>query len=112
MLGSPSELRIRFDQGYTLMIAASVDQQDATHKLILSLAPKAALRDAINGVRIYQVAKGEGRSPPSEGIEAKKRARHPGLGPPQTSLEEVFLTIVGQSAVEQRAEVGKTKSVL
>ena len=114
VLGSPSELRIRFDQGYTLMIAASVDQQDATHKLILSLAPKAALRDAINGVRIYQVAKGEVEvASLFEGIEAKKSEL--GIqdwGLSQTSLEEVFLTIVGQSAVEQRAEVGKTKSVL
>ena len=38
--------------------SAAVLAQDATHKLVLSLAPRAGLRDAINGVRVLNAAHG------------------------------------------------------
>ena len=100
VLGSPSELRIRFDQGYKLMISAAVLAQDATHKLVLSLAPRAGLRDAINGVRVYQVDKEDVQIDALfEGIEAaREELGIQDWGLSQTSLEEVFLTIVNSTA--------------
>ena len=104
VLGAPNELRIRFDQGYTLMLAAALGKEQATEALVLKLAPHAALRDAINGVRIYTVQKNDVQiGELFKAIEAAKgELGIKDWGLSQTSLEEVFLTIVGSTPKEAK----------
>ena len=101
--GPPNELRMRFDQGYTLMLAAPMQQQTALEAMVRQLAPSAELRDAINGVRVYTVPKASVKvGELFESIEAQKVAlgiKDWGLS--QTSLEEVFLTIVSNTSARE-----------
>ena len=101
VIGPPAELRVRFDRGYRLSLHASSEGQEAADALVKGLAPRAELIDVINGVRAYQLLKGDvtvGKI--FEAIEAEKgRCGITDWGLSQTSLEEVFLTIV--SAVDR-----------
>jgi len=109
VVGAPNELRMRFDQGYKLMLAAAVEQQSATDSLVMGLAPDALLRDAINGVRTYVVPKATAVGALFEAIEAKKgELGIQDWGLSQTSLEEVFLEIV--AATSNGAEQSASKS--
>ena len=86
---------MRFDAGYKLTLHAAKQGQDATHELVMGLAPSAALLDTISGTRIYQLAKSVGVGELFEQIEAAKgRCGIIDWGLSQTSLEEVFLKIV------------------
>ena len=105
-LGTPTELRLRFDQGYKFMLACEPgypDDEEAAHKHALSLMPEARLVDAINGVRTYIVPKGSVRmSQLFEGMEGHKaqyRVKDWGLS--HTSLEEVFLQIVTANSLQK-----------
>lgn len=77
-----------------------MDKQQATEDLVLSLAPQALLRDAINGVRVYSVQKSQVQiGALFEAIESRKgELGIKDWGLSQTSLEEVFLTIVAATA--------------
>ena len=104
-LGTPTELRLRFDQGYKFMLACEpgrAEDEDGAHRYVLTLMPQARLVDAINGVRTYIVPKGSvTMSSLFEGMEAKKgeyRIKDWGLS--HTSLEEVFLQIVAANALK------------
>ena len=98
-LGTPTELRMRFDQGYKLMVA--VDATDAASEAradvyVMSMLPRARLVDAINGVRSYLVPKqGVVMSAIFKGmVEEKGKHGIRDWGLSHTSLEEVFLQIV------------------
>jgi len=98
-LGTPTELRLRFDQGYKLMVA--VDISDASYEaqaeaFVLSILPRARLVDAINGVRSYLVPKeGVVMSSVFEGMVGECKNHHiKDWGLSHTTLEEVFLQIV------------------
>ena len=103
-VGTPTELRLRFDQGYKFMLACEVgpelkQTEDRAHAYVLELMPQARLVDAINGVRTYIVPKGSVvMSELFKGMESQKAAL--GIndwGLSHTSLEEVFLKIVADS---------------
>lgn len=103
VIGPPSELRMRFDQGYTLMIAAALEKQTALEAMVMNLAPSAQLRDAISGVRVYNVPKNTVNvGELFQAVEAQKEQM--GIkdwGLSQTSLEEVFLTIVAATSARE-----------
>ena len=105
-LGTPTELRLRFDQGYKFMLACESgrpEDEEKAHAYVLTLMPQARLVDSINGVRTYIVPKGAVKmSALFEGMEANKaeyRIKDWGLS--HTSLEEVFLQIVAASSLNR-----------
>jgi ABC-type multidrug transport system ATPase subunit len=106
-VGTPTELRLRFDQGYKFMIACepgNTKMEEAAHAYVLTLVPGARMVDAINGVRTYIVPKGPQMRMSSifDGMESQKESlgiKDWGLS--HTSLEEVFLQIVAASSLQR-----------
>jgi ABC-type multidrug transport system ATPase subunit len=124
-LGTPRELRARFDTGYKLLlscelliiitelliiiryklllscepgrrVAAQVD------RYVLGMMPGARLTDSVNGVRTYIVPKeGMRKAGLFRGMAAnKRRLRIKEWGLSNTTLEEVFLGIVAASPAD------------
>jgi len=98
-LGTPTELRMRFDQGYKFMMACESGDtavEDRAHAYVMQLMPQARQVDRINGVLTYIVPKGSvAMSGVFKGMEANKEAyKIKDWGLSHTSLEEVFLQIV------------------
>ena len=108
-LGTPTELRIRFDQGYKFMIACEVGAstsedaavEDAADRFISQLIPPARQVDRINGVLTYLVPKGSVAMSvifkTMESNKAQYKIKDWGLS--HTSLEEVFLQIVAANSL-------------
>jgi ABC-type multidrug transport system ATPase subunit len=104
-IGTPTELRLRFDQGYKFLLACEPGypvEEEAAAKYVLTLLPQARLVDAINGVRTYIVPKGAVKmSALFEGMEASKsQYKIKDWGLSHTSLEEVFLHIVAANSLK------------
>jgi len=110
VLGGPAELRMRFDQGYTLSINASPSQVAQTMELVKNVTgARATLREQINGVLVYQVNKQDvAIDKLFEAIDESKAALEiKDWGLSQTSLEEVFLDIVSKSPDDAPTPEGK-----
>ena len=99
-LGTPTQLRLQFDQGYKFMLAVdALEHESAASAFVQELLPGAAVRDSINGVVTYDV--------PKAGVvmsrlfarmeESKARLHIKDWGLSHTTLEEVFLKIVADS---------------
>ena len=57
-LGTPTQLRMQFDQGYKFMLAVdSANDEAAACAFAMGLLPGAAVRDSINGVVTFDVPK-------------------------------------------------------
>ena len=93
-LGTPTQLRIHFDQGYKFMLAVDdrAHEEPAT-AFVKQLLPGAAVRDSINGVVTYDVPKASVvMSQLFAQMEAEKARLHiTDWGLSHTTLEEVFL---------------------
>jgi len=97
-VGTPAELRIRFDQGYKFQMSCELGQEEGADGFVKKLMPGIKLKDAINGVRTYEVPK-EGVQMASvfSEMESNKAAIHvKDWGLAHTTLEEVFLHIVAE----------------
>jgi ABC-type multidrug transport system ATPase subunit len=111
-LGTPTELRIRFDQGYKFMLACEVGKsaaedaavEDAADRYVSQLMPQARQVDRINGVLTYLVPKGAvAMSAIFKGMEESKASLQiKDWGLSHTSLEEVFLQIVAVSSLDRK----------
>ena len=106
-IGTPTELRLRFDQGYKLLVAidgAQPQHESAVDAFVREVLPRAALVDAINGVRTYMVPKdGVSMSTVFSQIIGRREALHiKDWGLWHTTLEEVFLQIVRANTLEPR----------
>lgn len=106
-LGTPTELRMRFDQGYKFLMACEygdVAVEDNAHNYVVQLMPQARQVDRINGVLTYIVPKGSvTMSAVFKGMEANKEAyKIKDWGLSHTSLEEVFLQIVAANSSASR----------
>ena len=111
-VGTPAELRIRFDQGYKFMMAVTPGNEQAAETFAKQLMPRLVLKDAINGVRTYEL--------PQEGsdiakifsqLEARKAELHiKHWGISHTSLEEVFLRLVAEAATHVKQTAVKVPS--
>ena len=107
-LGTPTQLRLQFDQGYKFMLAVdSVANEAGATAFAMTLLPGAAVRDSINGVVTFDVPKANVvMSRLFEQMEANKERLHiKDWGLSHTTLEEVFLKIVSDTA----AGAGKGK---
>jgi len=99
-IGRTTELRIRFDRGYKLLVAAAVSRQSEVIDFVRQLMPHSTLRDELNGTANWYV--------PKEGLKlshvfrelegAKQRLSISAWALSNTTLEEVFLDIVAESA--------------
>ena len=93
-LGTPTQLRLKFDQGYKFMLAVDdrAHEEPAT-AFVKQLLPGAAVRDSINGVVTYDVPKASVvMSQLFAQMEAEKARLHiTDWGLSHTTLEEVFL---------------------
>ena len=99
-LGTPTQLRIQFDQGYKFMLAVDdVKHEAAATAFVMKLMPGAALRDSINGVATFDVPKANVvMSKLFAQMESNKQELHiKDWGLSHTTLEEVFLKIVSDT---------------
>ena len=99
-LGTPTELRLHFDQGYKFMLAVDgVEHEAAAGAFVTELLPGAALRDSINGVITYDVPKKTVVMSRlfAQMEQSKERLHIKDWGLSHTTLEEVFLKIVADS---------------
>ena len=105
-LGTPTQLRLKFDQGYKFMLAVDdrAHEEPAT-AFVKQLLPGAAVRDSINGVVTYDVPKASVvMSQLFAQMEAEKARLHiTDWGLSHTTLEEVFLksALAGRSNAAQ-----------
>ena len=107
-LGTPTQLRLQFDQGYKFMLAVDkLENEPAASAFATALMPGAAVRDSINGVVTFDVPKANVvMSRLFEQMEGNKQRLHiKDWGLSHTTLEEVFLKIVSDTA----AGAGKGK---
>jgi len=99
-LGTPTELRLHFDQGYKFMLAVeSLEHEAAASAFVAELLPGAAIRDSINGVLTYDVPKKNVVMSRlfAQMEQSKGRLSVKDWGLSHTTLEEVFLKIVADS---------------
>ena len=101
-LGTPAELRVRFDQGYKFVISCQRDAgvEAQADDFVRKLMPEIKEKDAINGVRTYELPKsGVKMSTLFREMESNKEAlKIKDWGLSHTTLEEVFLQIVADVA--------------
>ena len=96
-IGTPTELRLRFDQGYKFLLAVdSLEHEAGATSFVQQLMPGAAIRDSINGVVTLDVPKSSVVMSKvfGEMEESKGRLHIKDWGLSHTTLEEVFLKIV------------------
>merc|ERR1719409_525899 len=99
-LGTPTQLRLQFDQGYKFMLAVdALENEAAATSFATALMPGAAVRDSINGVVTFDVPKANVvMSRLFEEMEGNKERLHiKDWGLSHTTLEEVFLKIVSDT---------------
>ena len=99
-LGTPTQLRMQFDQGYKFMLAVdSANDEAAACAFAMGLLPGAAVRDSINGVVTFDVPKANVvMSKLFAQMESNKQELHiKDWGLSHTTLEEVFLKIVSDT---------------
>jgi len=99
-IGTPTQLRMQFDQGYKFMLAVDkIENEAAANAFMMQLMPGAAVRDSINGVVTYDVPKASvvmsQLFEQMEGNKARLDIKDWGLS--HTTLEEVFLKIVNDT---------------
>merc|ERR1719359_1222113 len=101
-VGTPAELRIRFDQGYKFLMAVKHGHEQAAEAFAKELMPQLVLKDAINGVRTYELPQdGSDVAKIFSQLEARKAELHiDHWGLTHTSLEEVFLRLVAEAAAQ------------
>jgi len=98
-VGTPTDLRLRFDKGYKFMMAvdtADPGREATALTYVKELLPAARCVDSINGVHTYVVPKdGVKMSTIFSGMTSNKDKYHiKDWGLSHTTLEEVFLQIV------------------
>jgi len=98
-LGTPNQLRLRFDQGYKFMISvntADPGSEATALAYVKELMPESRIVDSINGVHTYVVPKeGVQMSTIFSGMTSNKdKYQIKDWGLSHTTLEEVFLQIV------------------
>jgi len=100
-IGTPSALRLRFDEGLKFIISVTAEEHvAAADEFAMSLGPNIQRRDAIQCMRTYEVPRGSvSMSHLFERVQANKERLHiADWGLTHPSLETVFLQVVAQTA--------------
>jgi len=119
-VGTPTELRLRYDAGYKLMVAVAEagGAEAEVEAFVRNLLPRATLRDRINGVSTYAVPRDSSLvlgSVFSAMEEHKVRLGVKAWALSDTSLEEVFLQIVAATSdgvAAQAKPMGSTEQAV
>jgi ABC-type multidrug transport system ATPase subunit len=109
-IGSPAQLRVRFDQGYKFMMTVAPANEARADEFVRSLLPSLVFRDAINGVRSYQLPLGADVAAIFKELEARRdELGIQNWGLSHTTLEEVFLRLVAETEAAARLATPRTE---
>ena len=109
-IGSPAQLGGRFDQGYKFMMTVAPANEARADEFVRSLLPSLVFRDALNGVRSYQLPLGADVAAIFKELEARRdELGIQNWGLSHTTLEEVFLRLVAETEAAARLETPRTE---